>query len=323
MTAPDDVYDSLHEEISTVLVGKDEIVEHLTIALLTRGHVLLEGPPGIAKTTTANLFARALGLDYSRIQMTPDLLPADIVGSQVYREHRGEFEIRKGPVFSHVVVADELNRTTAKTQSALLEAMAEGHVTIEGQTFALPDVFLVVATQTPIDFEGTYELPEVQRDRFAFKLRVQRPDRDEQKEILDRFDGNPQMDATDIDQVLTPTDIETAREAITEVYVDDRVKQYVLDIINATHDADSVSVGASTRATLTFQHAAKAKAAIHGREYILPDDVKDLAEPILNHRLVLDADAELSGMSSADVIDTILSDVPTPAVQLDAATTDQ
>lgn len=312
MTNPDEVFTLLRDEISKVLVGKEDLVEHLTITLLIRGHVLLEGVPGIAKTTAANLFARALGLEYRRIQMTPDLLPADIIGSNVYHEDLGEYEVRKGPIFSNVVVADELNRATAKTQSALLEAMAEGHVTIEGDTFDLPEVFLVVATQTPIEMEGTYELPEVQRDRFQFKLTVDRPTREEEFELLNRFDDNPTLDVSEVDQVLTAEDITTAREALTKVYIDDRVKQYILDLVTTAHETESISVEVSPRATLAFQNAAKARAAIHGRDFVLPGDIKELAGPILIHRLILDADAELSGISPQDIVQEILTETDTP-----------
>lgn len=312
MTDPNEVFAVLRDEISKVLVGKEDLIEHLTIALLTRGHVLLEGAPGIAKTTTANLFARVLGLEYSRIQMTPDLLPADIIGSHIYREGAGEYEVRKGPIFSNIVVADELNRATAKTQSALLEAMAEGHVTIEGDTFGLPEVFLVIATQTPIEMEGTYELPEVQRDRFQFKLTVNRPTREEEFELLNRFDDDPTLDTAEVDQVLTAEDISTAREELTNVYIDDRVKQYILDFIDTAGETETVSMEVSPRATLAFQNAAKARAAIRGRSYVLPDDIKALAQPILIHRLVLDADAELSGVTTQDIVQELIKEIDAP-----------
>jgi MoxR-like ATPase len=200
MTDPASVAASIREEVGRVLIGNEDVVGRLTIALLTRGHVLLEGVPGVAKTTMANLMARSTGLAYNRIQMTPDVLPADVTGTNVYRETTGEFQVQKGPVFSNVVVADEINRATPKTQSALLEAMQERNVTIEGETYALPSPFFVIATQNPIEFEGTFTLPEAQRDRFQFKLTVDLPSRDNESAILDRFDSNPDLGADSVEQ---------------------------------------------------------------------------------------------------------------------------
>jgi len=316
MSEPEEVYDALQDEIGTVLVGNEDLIEHLTVALLTRGHVLLEGVPGVAKTTVANLFAETTGLAYNRIQMTPDILPADITGTQIYRDNIGEFELQRGPVFGNVVVADEINRATPKAQSALLEAMQEGHVTIDGQTLSLPDPFMVVATQNPIEMEGTFELPEAQRDRFQFKLVVDVPQREHERELLDRFDSDPTLDANAVSQVVTTEQLLELREQIAEYYVDDAVKEYILSLVEETRTSPDIEVGGSPRASLTLLNAGKARAAIHGREYVIPDDIKTLAKPVFRHRLVLSTDAELTDQTPDAVIDSILQSVPTPQGEL-------
>ncbi|WP_075935858.1 AAA family ATPase [Halosegnis longus] len=312
MSRSEEVYESLQAEIGNVLVGNSELVEHLTVALLTRGHVLLEGVPGVAKTTLANLFAEATGLEYNRIQMTPDILPADITGTRIYRDATGEFELQRGPVFSNVIVADEINRATPKAQSALLEAMQEGYVTIDGETLSLPDPFMLIATQNPIEMEGTFELPEAQRDRFQFKLIVDIPEHDEERELLDRFDHNPTLDADAISRVVTTEELLELREQVTDIYVDDAVKGYILALVEETRTAPDVEVGVSPRASLTLLNAGKARAAIHGRDYVIPDDIKSLAKPVFRHRLVLSTDAELTDQTPDGVIDSILDSVPTP-----------
>jgi MoxR-like ATPase len=315
MTDPASVAAAVREEVSKVLIGNEDTVDRLTIALLTRGHVLLEGVPGVAKTTMANLMARATGLEYNRIQMTPDVLPADVTGTNVYRENTGEFEVQKGPVFANVVVADEINRATPKTQSALLEAMQERTVTIEGTTHSLPDPFFVVATQNPIEFEGTFSLPEAQRDRFQFKLTVDLPDRETESAILDRFDREPGLGPNDVEQVVDPEGLEAAREAVTDIHVEQPVKEYILDLVAATRESPDTAHGASPRATLAFLNAGKAQAAIEGREYVIPDDVKALAEPILAHRLVLSTDAELSDMTAREVVQDVVDSVAPPSAE--------
>ncbi len=312
MTDPAGLYENIVAEIGKVLIGKEKIIERLTIAFLTRGHVLLEGVPGVAKTTGANLFARASGLEYNRIQMTPDTLPADITGTHVYQEQTGEFTLRKGPVFANVAVADEINRATPKTQSALLEAMQERRVTIEGDTQSLPTPFMVIATQNPIEYEGTFALPEAQRDRFQFKLLAGLPSRGEERKLLNRFDENPDLGPDDVNKIVTPEDLLAAREFVEEVYVDPKVKEYVLDLVGATRDHSDIEHGGSPRASLAFLNAGKARAAIQGREYVIPDDVKSLAAPILVHRLVLSTDAELSDVSAEAVVAEITDSVEPP-----------
>jgi MoxR-like ATPase len=315
MSSPAELYEAISEEAGKVLIGNENIVEGLTVALLTRGHVLLEGVPGTAKTTMASLFARATGLEYRRIQMTPDILPADITGTNVYREGTGEFELRRGPVFANTIVADEINRATPKAQAALLEAMQEGRVTIEGQTLALPQPFIVIATQNPIEMEGTFALPEAQRDRFQLKLLVDLPSRENERTLFDRFDSDPGLDVDVVEQVATPGGIMEAREAVTEVYVDEKVREYVLDIVAATRDTPDVLHGASPRATLAFLNAGKARAAIEGREYVTPDDVKALAGAILRHRLILSTDAQLSDLTPDEVVEDVLSSVTAPGAE--------
>ncbi|MFC5973392.1 AAA family ATPase [Halomarina salina] len=315
---PESLYNALRKEMGTVLIGKDDVVEGLTIALLTRGHVLLEGVPGVAKTTIANLFARTTGLQYTRIQMTPDVLPADVVGTTVYRESTSEFELRKGPIFANVVVADEINRATPKTQSALLEAMAERNATIDGETLSLPDPFVVVATQNPIEMEGTFELPEAQRDRFLFQLDVSLPTRDEERELLNEFDRAPTLGPDAVERVVTPNDLLEAREMVESVHAAPELKEYILDIVGASRDTADTRHGGSPRASLAFLNAGKARAAIHGREYVIPDDVKALAQSVLAHRLVLSTDAELSDLSAREVVDEIVGSVEPPGSDTEA-----
>lgn len=312
MTNPAETYEAIQDEVQTVLIGKEEVIEHLTISLLTGGHVLLEGVPGIAKTTAATLFARASGLDDARIQMTPDLLPADITGTHVYHESTGEFALQRGPVFTNLVLADEINRATPKTQSALLEAMQERQVTIEGDTLSLPSPFMVIATQNPIEMEGTFELPEAQRDRFQMKLQIGLPSRENERELLDRFNETPDLGADEIDQVIEPSDLLAAREEVVDIYVDDDIKNYILDLVAATREHSDTTNGGSPRASLAFLHASKARAAIQDREYVIPDDVKTLAKPILVHRLLLSAEAELSDVTSADIVEDVVSSVEPP-----------
>ena len=312
MTDPATLHEQVREEVEAVLIGNESLVEGLTISLLTRGHVLLEGVPGVAKTTAANLFARASGLDYNRVQMTPDVLPADITGTHVYREHAGEFDLQRGPIFANLVVADEINRATPKTQSALLEAMQETRVTIEGETLDLPEPFMLIATQNPLEMEGTFQLPEAQRDRFQQKLTVALPDRDVEKRLLDRFDEHPGIGPDTVSKVVGPNDVLEAREVVTGVHVSDGVKEYVLDLVAATRESPDVEHGGSPRASLAFLNTTKARAAVRGREYVIPDDVKALAKPVLIHRLVLSTDATLSDVTASEVVEGILDRVEPP-----------
>lgn len=312
MSSPAALYETIQEEVATVVVGNEDIIEGLTISLLTDGHVLLEGVPGVAKTTIANTFATALGLTYSRIQMTPDMVPADVVGTNVYRQNTGEFELKRGPVFANVAVADEINRATPKTQSALLEAMQEGNVTVDNETLALPEPFMVVATQNPIEMEGVFELPEAQRDRFQLKYVVDLPERETERELLDRFDHDPQFDSEDVSAVVDADALSAAQAVVADIHVSEPVKEYILDIVSATRDHDDLRHGASPRATLAFIATTKARAAIQDREYVIPDDVKALGTPVLRHRVIRTTDAELSETGVAGVLDDVFDRVDPP-----------
>jgi MoxR-like ATPase len=315
MTKPEAVHDALVDAVDPVLIGNRDIVEQLTVALLTRGHVLLEGVPGVAKTTIAELLAAATGLEYNRIQMTPDILPADITGTHIYREQTGEFTLQKGPLFANLVVADEINRATPKTQSALLEAMQETAVTIEGETIPLPEPFMVVATQNPIEMEGTHPLPEAQRDRFAFKLVVDLPNEANELELLDRFDSDPELGPGRVSKAVSEADIVEAREAVAAVHVEQPVKRYIRELVQATREHTDIAHGASPRASLTLLNGSKALAAISGREYVTPDDVKALVEPTFVHRLVLSTDAELADITARELVAELTDTVPTPGSQ--------
>jgi MoxR-like ATPase len=296
-------------EVGRVIVGMGEELQYLIIGLLTNGHVLLEGVPGLAKTVMAKTFAESLGITFNRIQFTPDLLPSDCTGSMVFDQSKGDFVIRRGPLFANVVLADEINRTAPKTQAALLEAMGERQVTIEGQTHELVKPFLVVATQNPIEQEGTYPLPEAQLDRFMFKLWLDYPVEEDEVEIMAR-----QLSGVNvvIDPITSAEEIVELQRLVDTVYVDHIILQYIKDLIFKTRNDPQISVGAGPRASLALMKTAKARAAILGRDYVTPDDIKTLAVPILNHRLGLKAEAELEGLTTAAVINRIITEVNVP-----------
>jgi MoxR-like ATPases len=316
MNDPQALYEAINTETSEVLVGYDDVMKKITIAILTNGHILLEGVPGVAKTTAARLFARVNDLQYQRVQMTPDVLPADITGTHIYRDETGEFDLRRGPVFTNVLLADEINRATPKTQSALLESMREQTVTIEGETLEIPRPFLVIATQNPVEYEGTYSLPQAQRDRFLFKIIMDIPERSVERQVLNRFTHRPNFGPQDIESTIDASTVESAREIVREVHVEDRVYEYLLNIIEATRSHQATEFGASPRASLAYLHAAQARAAIAGREYVIPEDLQALAEDVLNHRIILDTDADLSGQTPGDVIEDVLDTADLPEESL-------
>jgi MoxR-like ATPase len=296
--------------VTSVVVGKDDAVELTLVAVLAGGHVLIEDVPGIGKTTLAKSLARALGGTFGRVQCTPDLLPSDVTGVHVLDQRRGEFVFQPGPIFANVLLVDELNRATPRTQAALLEAMEERQVTLEGATRHLPDPFLVVATQNPIELEGTFPLPEAQLDRFLLRLRLGYPTEDEEGELLLRFGGRAPVGGAD--PVLSPERVLELMAAVRAVRVEPSLRAYVVALVRATRSHGAVRLGASPRATLALFHAAQALAAIRGRSYVLPDDVKHLARPVLAHRLILDAQARLRGRSELSVLDEVLASVAVP-----------
>jgi MoxR-like ATPase len=308
----------LYAELGRVLVGLDHLIERLLIGLLTDGHLLLEGVPGLAKTLAVRTLAKTLDLQFSRIQFTPDLLPADVVGTQIYNPRSGEFSIRPGPVFANVVLADEINRAPAKVQSALLEAMQERQVTLGETTLPLPRPFLVLATQNPIEQEGTYPLPEAQLDRFLLKVKLGYPSRQEELRILDRM-GGVAPDVS-VGTILSPEAILAMRQAVDRVYVAEALKGYIVDLVRATRQpgefglplAGYISLGASPRGGLALVRAARAKALLAGREFVLPDDVKTLAPDVLRHRIAVSYEAEAEGLTSEAIIERILAGVPVP-----------
>ena len=308
----------LLEEIRKVIVGQDTLVEKVLIGLLADGHILLEGVPGLAKTLLINTVSRAIDAEFSRLQFTPDLLPADLIGTQIYNPRTSEFSVHQGPIFANLVLADEVNRAPAKVQSALLEAMQERQVTIGDTTYSMEELFLVLATQNPIEQEGTYPLPEAQVDRFMLKVIVDYPDRDEEKAIIDRMTGD---DLPEVNPVVSPADILQARKTVREIYVDDQVKDYILDLVMATrYPQDNglsslrslISYGASPRASIYMVTAARANAFIQGRGYVSPEDVKAIAQDVLRHRVIPTYEAEAEAVSSSQIVSTILEHIEVP-----------
>ncbi|MFC7229697.1 MoxR family ATPase [Salinirubellus salinus] len=311
------VYEALREEMESVLVGRPDVVELLTVALLVQGHVLIEGLPGVGKTTAAKLLAQASDLDVRRIQYTPDHRPADITGTYVYREGTGEFELRRGPVFANVVIADEINRGSPQTQSALLEAMEEQQVTLEGETLPVPTPFMVVATQNPIETSGTFDLPVAQRDRFEFQLEMGVPGRDIERALLDRLGERHQFEPGTVEKVVTAADIAKASEAVREVHVEPSVKEYIVDLVEESRAHPQVTYGASPRALFAFFNGARALAAIDGRDFVTPDDVLALAHAVLVHRLVLAPEVNMSDLSAADIVEDVVDTVEPPGSDFD------
>jgi len=303
------------QQVGTVIVGQDEAVTHCLVAVFARGHVLLEGVPGTAKTLLVKAIARALGRGFGRVQMTPDLMPSDVVGTYVFNAGSGEFALREGPVFTSVLLADEINRAPAKTQSALLEAMQELQVTIDGVTHPLDRDFAVFATQNPVEFEGTYPLPEAQLDRFMLKIVVSYPPKDAENELLLRVHrgADPlRIEAEELQPCVTPDEVERCRREIAAVTAEDSVVTYVGDVVRATRMSANLVLGCSPRAGVMVLKAAKTHAAMIGRDYLTPDDVKAVALPALRHRVILRPEADIEGLSADDVIRSVLGEVPVP-----------
>ena len=305
-------------QVGKRIVGQEYMVERLLISLLTGGHVLLEGVPGLAKTLTVRTLAETISTSFQRIQFTPDLLPADVVGTMIYDQSNGQFSVKKGPIFANIILADEINRAPAKVQAALLEAMQEKQVTIGGTTFKLEEPFLVLATQNPIEQEGTYPLPEAQVDRFMLKLRVGYPTRDEEKEIMRRMAGG---DSIAIHHAATPEAIMEARGRIADLYVDERIVDYIVDIVHATRKpkeaglgdlAPLIEFGASPRATIALAQASRAHAFLRGRTFVTPDDVKAIAPDVLRHRVITTYEAEAEEVTSDTIVQRVLGAIESP-----------
>jgi len=305
-------------QVGRRVVGQEYMIERLLIGLLTGGHVLLEGVPGLAKTLTVRTLAETIDTTFQRIQFTPDLLPADVVGTQVFDQSTGSFSVKKGPIFANIVLADEINRAPAKVQAALLEAMQEKQVTLGGQTFTLDEPFLVLATQNPIEQEGTYPLPEAQVDRFMLKLRVGYPSRDEEKEIMRRMAGGEPIP---VQHVASPAAIMEARHRIADLYMDERIVDYIVEIVHATREPAEarlddlvplIEFGASPRATIALAQASRAHAFLRGRTFVTPDDVKAIAPDVLRHRVLTTYEAEAEEVTSDDVVSRILSTIESP-----------
>ena len=308
----------LRQEISNTIVGQSYMIDRLLIGLLSNGHILLEGVPGLAKTLCVTTLTKAVKADFKRIQFTPDLLPADLIGTMIYDPKEGTFKTKKGPIFANLILADEINRAPAKVQSALLEAMQEHQVTIGDQSFALDEPFLVLATQNPIEQEGTYPLPEAQVDRFMLKLKITYPNKKEEKEIQRR------MAATnvkcEVNEIITPEEILEARKIVDSIYIDEKVSDYILDIIFATREPeayklpfkDYIQYGASPRATIALTIAAKAHAFLQGRGFVTPQDVKSIGPDVLRHRVIVSYEAEAEGMTSDDLVQKIFDEVQVP-----------
>ena len=312
------VLSNLTNEMSKAIVGQKQLIERLLIGILANGHILLEGVPGLAKTLSVMTLANAIQVKYQRIQFTPDLLPADLIGTLIYNPRSGEFTTKKGPIFSNIILADEINRAPAKVQSALLESMQEKQVTIGDETFKLEDPFLVLATQNPIEQEGTYPLPEAQVDRFMLKLKVDYPSKDEEREILDRMaltDANIKVNS-----VLAPGDIKRLRSVVDQIYIDEKIKDYIVDLVIASRDPQKynlnldefIEYGASPRATIFLTIASKAYAFLKGRGYVTPQDVKSIGMDVLRHRVIITYEAEAEEMTSETIIQNIFDNIEVP-----------
>ena len=305
------VTDKLCENVEKVIVGKHDAVQKTMLALLVQGHVLIEDVPGVGKTILARTFARSIGCSFKRIQFTPDMLPSDVTGVSVFNQKEREFEFREGPIFAEIVLADEINRATPKTQSALLEAMEERQVTVDGTTYKMANPFLVMATQNPIEYEGTFPLPEAQLDRFVLRIQLGYVPPAQEVAILNAQQFHHPID--DLQQVISQTELVQLQEAVKAVYVDDSIKEYIVAIVSATRDHPNVYLGASPRGSLAIFKTAQARAAMDGRDFVIPDDVKALAEPALAHRLIISPAARMKNVNAEDVIAEILHAIPVPS----------
>jgi MoxR-like ATPase len=313
MTEIGTVFKRLQERIASVIVGQPMVIDQLLVALLAEGHVLLEGVPGTAKTMLVKTLASLIGAEFGRVQLTPDMLPSDILGTSIYDLNNKTFTLKKGPIFTSLLLADEINRTPPKTQSALLEAMEERQVTLDGHTQKLPDLFMVVATQNPVEFEGTYPLPEAQLDRFMLKVMIGYPDADAERLMLNNWQhGFYRKKSPPLEPCVTVDEILSARRELDKVKVEESILTYLMEIVHKSRSLSDLQLGASPRAALSWLAAAKSHAAIEGKDFVTPDNVKFVAEPVLRHRLILTAEAELDGVTVSQVIANLLRQVAVP-----------
>lgn len=313
MTKIADVFGNLRARINEVIVGQEMVIDQILVALLADGHVLLEGVPGTAKTMLVKTLASLIGTEFGRVQLTPDMLPSDILGTSVYDLTTKTFTLKRGPIFTSMLLADEINRTPPKTQSALLEAMEERQVTLDGRSERLPDLFMVVATQNPIEFEGTYPLPEAQLDRFMFKVLISYPSGEAERMMLVNWQsGAYHRRSTPVTPVTTAEDIVACRNSLDQVKVEESVINYLVELVHRSRTLSDLHLGASPRAALSWLGAAKAHAAIEGKDFVTPDNIKFVAEPVLRHRLILTAEAELDGVTLSQVIANLLRQIPVP-----------
>ncbi len=313
LTALNEAVLSIRNEIKKVIVGQDEMVKLIIAALLADGHVLIEGVPGVAKTLTAKLVAKSVAAGFSRIQFTPDLMPSDVLGTPVFNPRDAVFEFKKGPIFDNIILVDEINRAPAKTQSALLEVMEERQVSMDGKTYAMAPPFIVLATQNPVEQEGTYRLPEAQLDRFLFKIKVPYPTEAEELQILTQFHQMGNQKATEVIQpVISGEQINVIRQQIKNIVVEEKLMQFIAKLVHQTRNHKSVYLGASPRASLAIMNAAKAMAAMQGRDFVTPEDIKEVVIPVLRHRIILSPDKEMEGVTEDDVISQIIQSMDIP-----------
>jgi MoxR-like ATPase len=300
-------------EINKIIVGQEEMIELLIASILANGHVLIEGVPGVAKTLTAKILSRTLSVDFSRIQFTPDLMPSDIIGTSIYNLKTSEFEFKKGPLFSNVILIDEINRAPAKTQSALFEAMEERQITVDGKTYKLSPPFIVLATQNPIEHEGTYRLPEAQLDRFLIKIEVDYPSIENETKLLSEYHSRKNtIDIGTINSILNASKVEEYRNAVNEIHIEQNLIAYIVKVVNQTRNSASVYLGASPRASLAILSMAKAMAAMNGRDFVNPDDIKRVIPAVLKHRIILTPEKEMEGITAKEVIKQLIEQVEVP-----------
>ena len=304
---------NIKNEIQKVVIGQDLTIDLLLAGLFTNGHILMEGVPGIAKTMIANLLAKSIAVDFTRIQFTPDLMPSDVIGTTVYNLKSSDFTFKKGPIFSNIILIDEINRSPAKTQAALFEVMQEAQVSVDGMTHKMDYPFFVIATQNPIEQEGTYKLPEAQLDRFMFKINLEYPSFEEEKEILHRFINDFEIKKTkEVRPVFSANELEECRSIVEQIYIKDELLHYIAAIVNNTRNNGDLFLGASPRASLAIMKTSKAVAGMNGRDFVIPDDIRQVAFPVLNHRIILTPEREMEGYVAKDVIDDIIKKIEVP-----------